>query len=445
MKILICSYYFAPNKTIGAVRPTMLAKYLARLDHEVTIISVSDGLVNNDACNNYNIHRIPDKESFFRLASPLNTIRRKISNKRNRGDKSSSSGQHKTLNTNTFRRNISLMCQLVDGWIWAKSANNYVKSIYSLYYFDIVISSFGPINSLFLGYLVKRKRLAKYWINDLRDMLCSCTMSSTINGIYHILEHKMFPYSDVFTVTSKGLKKILLNRNSYLLNNNVYVVYNGYDDEINDTVLKFPSKQKLILSYTGDLYEGVRDLSLLFNVITELAQEKKISIDNILFIYAGGSSAFLEKQITNNKVFEIIEDRGKVSRMEAYNIQAASDILVLATWNTEEEQGILTGKFFEYLQKGKNIVAIVNGDKPDSEITEMVIDLNVGLSCENARYKDDYIKLKQYIHQLYIEKMKRGSLSYYGNSEMISKFKYVNIVKRFEQICQEITSSTLPH
>ena len=38
MRILIISYYFAPQNAIGAVRPTKLAKYLSRLGHEVTVI-----------------------------------------------------------------------------------------------------------------------------------------------------------------------------------------------------------------------------------------------------------------------------------------------------------------------------------------------------------------------------------------------------------------------
>ena len=38
-RILIISYYFAPQNVIGAVRPTKLAKYLTRMGHEVTVIS----------------------------------------------------------------------------------------------------------------------------------------------------------------------------------------------------------------------------------------------------------------------------------------------------------------------------------------------------------------------------------------------------------------------
>ena len=37
-RILIISYYFAPQNAIGAVRPTKLAKYLARMGHEVTVL-----------------------------------------------------------------------------------------------------------------------------------------------------------------------------------------------------------------------------------------------------------------------------------------------------------------------------------------------------------------------------------------------------------------------
>ena len=37
-RALIISYYFAPQNTIGAIRPTKLAKYLTRLGYDVTEI-----------------------------------------------------------------------------------------------------------------------------------------------------------------------------------------------------------------------------------------------------------------------------------------------------------------------------------------------------------------------------------------------------------------------
>ena len=38
MRILIISYFFAPQNAMGAVRPTKLAKYLSRMGHEVTVL-----------------------------------------------------------------------------------------------------------------------------------------------------------------------------------------------------------------------------------------------------------------------------------------------------------------------------------------------------------------------------------------------------------------------
>ena len=37
-RALIISYYFAPQNTIGAIRPTKLAKYLTRLGYDVTVL-----------------------------------------------------------------------------------------------------------------------------------------------------------------------------------------------------------------------------------------------------------------------------------------------------------------------------------------------------------------------------------------------------------------------
>ena len=37
-RILLISYYFAPQNVIGAIRPTKLAKYLTRMGYEVTVL-----------------------------------------------------------------------------------------------------------------------------------------------------------------------------------------------------------------------------------------------------------------------------------------------------------------------------------------------------------------------------------------------------------------------
>lgn len=56
MKILICSRYFAPQNTIGAVRPTMFAKYLSQFGHEVTVIT--EKVADNNAYINYSFEVI---------------------------------------------------------------------------------------------------------------------------------------------------------------------------------------------------------------------------------------------------------------------------------------------------------------------------------------------------------------------------------------------------
>ena len=38
MRILVISYYYAPQNTIGAIRPTKLVKYLERMGHQVTVL-----------------------------------------------------------------------------------------------------------------------------------------------------------------------------------------------------------------------------------------------------------------------------------------------------------------------------------------------------------------------------------------------------------------------
>jgi len=68
MKILIVSYYFAPQNKIAAVRTTKIAKYLKRIGHEVEIIcsTVNDSYVDPilvgdiELIGPNNIYRISD-------------------------------------------------------------------------------------------------------------------------------------------------------------------------------------------------------------------------------------------------------------------------------------------------------------------------------------------------------------------------------------------------
>jgi hypothetical protein len=79
-------------------------------------------------------------------------------------------------------------------------------------------------------------------------------------------------------------------------------------------------------------------------------------------------------------------------------MQYESDFILVATWNTISEQGILTGKVFEALMLNKKIVATISGDKENSELKELIDTHGAGIALEsNFIDSKDYFNFSQLI------------------------------------------------
>lgn len=421
-KVLICSYCFPPLHLMGSVRVYNFAKYLSLYGNDVTVISAhyENNIIQNELFNNIQVKderiNIPNKKD----SEPINSrkivriffLRFKIWN---------------------FLRYLK---HLYFELKWSINVIKAIKSNLSKNSFDIIISSYGPISSIFLGYYIKRMSYASYWICDLRDMVLTSTIPKLANYLNYIITTVMFKYVNRFTVVSEGQKLSFVNQNKFIDYNKIDVVYNGFSKSKYNCAHNDKIENTFIISYTGDLYGGKRNISVLFNIISELINENKIDIQKFRFIYAGHGFDILENQIHDKKLLEIgiIMNMGFVSRDKAIEVQNNSDLLVLSTWNTHKEQGIITGKFFDYLNSRKNVIAIINGDLPNSELSQLISNLDIGISYDDFSDKNHYFTLKKYILEKYSQKISIGSIPFEGKDELISSFEYINIVQKFNNI-----------
>jgi hypothetical protein len=324
---------------------------------------------------------------------------------------------------------------------WFLKAKTIVNRKYLHSRFDIVLSSFGPLGSHLIGRYIKKKKLARHWIADLRDNMQSEDYLNITNRFYAYFELDMIKKANAITVVSLGQYDMLQNSvgKKNFSKNHVHVIYNGYENKIDFKPNKIHSNV-LKISYTGALYAGKRDMSLLFRAISELINEDKIQPNNIELHYAGTSSKDFLKQAHSFGISEIVHDYGYVSRDQSIQLQKSSDILVVLSWNTIREQGILSGKFLEYLQVLKPIISITCGDLEGAELTKMVNDMNLGIGCEYIRKENDFIKLKQYILSQYNRIISGNSLGYDPDVQKLEEFYYGKIVKKVEKICFELVN-----
>jgi len=137
----------------------------------------------------------------------------------------------------------------------------------------------------------------------------------------------------------------------------VAVVPNGFDDA--DYQEDVPLVSRFTITYTGNIYPGKRDPTLLFEALSELRKEGKILPDDIQVRFFGGSSLKSLLPLTERYgLNDIVKIHGTVPFQESIRRQKESTILLLLEWNDPRAEGVYSGKIFEYLGAQRPILAI---------------------------------------------------------------------------------------
>lgn len=450
MKILICSKLFYPSDRIGAVRPSNFAKYLADFGHDVTVVTESDILENDFNLHGVKIIRVSNRSLIKKI---LNKNTERIKQNRDRiksadiskNINKSSNNSLKSKIKELFIKNRMSVFNLCVEYDWYKSAKQIISKLYFRNSFDIVISSFGPLSSFLLGRSISKVNFANYWISDFRDNMVFNFHPAWLNKLLSICERTAVKHAHALTFVSLGQKKIFVNNNNITDEQakKIHVIYNGYEKEFLEKKLNKKENRLLRFTYTGQLYNGVRDFTLFFDAINNLIEEKKINKEFIRIEYAGPSSNELRQQSNEFHNLEgIIFDNGIVSRERSLEMQNESDFLIALTWNTQKERGILTGKFLEYLQAQKPIISLTSGNVANGELTEMINEMNLGIACEYINYKLELIKLQEYLLQQYNSFIYSGIIEFSPKYDRINNFHYKTIVKELERIILNISQKS---
>lgn len=448
MNILICSKLFYPNNDIGAVRVTNFAKYLQAMGHNITVLtSASNRFEDTDIDLSLRIMRVNNSKGILKL---MIGVERSVTTRQTK----SGNEVQKIKKSERFRKTLSLLrslrlqiYSLLLQYDWYGQAKRIINDKMQEMHFDIVISSYGPLSSyLAARYIVKQKK-AGHWISDLRDQMETNDYQRVINRIYRHYENDMMKKASAITVVSIGQREMLrkLVGEKSFRNQKVHVVYNGFEKELSymskeNIEICFEQKRKLKIVYTGALYNGKRDMSMIFKALSELSSEQNILVNNVEIHYAGKNSFHLYVQAKRYQMQETIIDHGYLSRADSIKLQQSANILVVLSWNTEKEQGILSGKFFEYLQAFKPIISIVNGNVPHAELSEIVKELRVGIDCEQISEEMDLPRLKRFLHLEYQRVLSGAGADIHPDIAKINQFHYRNIVRKLEKICLNLTA-----
>ncbi len=259
---------------------------------------------------------------------------------------------------------------------------------------NVIYSSFMPYSDHIVAWMLKRKFPTLIWVADFRDLHVEPIYKNVIwPNFQKKVEKFILKNANVVTTVSDGISQKMR-----ALHQNVHTITKGV--RLRE---KKESFDKFTIHYSGSLFQQFRDPRPLFNVLASLIKEQKIYKDRICFLYAGKDGGLMQQWAETCGISDVFENKGMLSRNEAIEMQDRSHINLLLTSASDEHAGLLTGKLFEYIEAGKEILCFIKGSR-DKEIEAMFTEFHLG----DVLYDEE--KIREYILLKYNEYIQTGEV-----------------------------------
>ena len=370
--VLIITYYWPPSGGGGVQRVLKFCKYLPDYGWNPLVLTVKDGEF--PVFDNSLLDDVDDIVCTRAKGFSLYSIFKKFSGKKNIPSHQISPGNDDDLITRLARW-IRLNLIIPDGRIsWYSGAVKAAKKIINDNNIDVIFTS-GPPHSVHLIGNSLAKKTGIKWVTDFRD--------PWVDSFYYVENprNKIISYFDnyfeslvlrncnyLITVSNGVLS--LLNQNKYLAGKSE-VIYNGYDPEDfnNKKSKKFLNRKNIIVSHIGTLSKSQNPKGLFKSVknCNQLNSAKSILIKCI-----GNVHSSIANYAIKNGLEQYLSIMPYVEHPLAIDEMINSEILFVVIPNLEKNRGIVTGKLFEYIASGTEIILI---GKKNSEASSILLDL----------------------------------------------------------------------
>ena len=420
-KILICSYYFPPTKTVATVR--IYNFYIEAQKHFAGVF----GLTTSNRQLFPKDHFPLDDNAVANTTEVWTYDLRTFLSKKNNASTSINEGVKEN-------RIIKFITKLAYSFpfnlVLADGAFTFIlggffkgKKLIKENKIEVIFSSFKPYSNHLICYLLKRWNPQLIWIADFRDLHVDEIRGNVyFPKLQHWFNRKILKKADVVTTVSEGLGKKLerYHANIYLLKN---AIPSSASMEKDASFF-----EKFSISYTGSIYSKLQSAELLFKAVQNLITAGKIDEEKIQLNYAGKEAAIWMQWINDFGLQKINITHGVTSMQEAKLIQQKSQINLLLSWASENQQGILTAKFYEYIAAQNPILLIIKGSK-DFEFEKIFDELNAGIVTYDH---DDYQKrVEDFILKYYQEWLENGTIPRPIRREALQQFRWDDQMEKF--------------
>lgn len=311
---------------------------------------------------------------------------------------------------------------------WVDSAVGFLKNYLKENRIDAIIST-GPPHSMHLIGLALKNSFDIPWVADFRDPWTDLYYAKDFYQLPFAriknqkLEEKVLRNADLVLTVSDHIKHKLEQ-----ISKDVQVITNGFDDETN-VAEKPVLDNDYTISYIGMLPKSSVPHRL-FEVIRELKDENESFKKEVKLKFMGDINDEVKKIVRHQGLIEQTEFHDYVPHKEAINAQHSAQVLLLLIPNVTHNEGILTGKLFEYLAAKRPILAI---GPTDGDLAKVLRETNAGVVIDF----DDAEKMKSSLIGFY-EQFKAGELEV--QSKNIDQFHRKNLTSKLVEVLKEVTA-----
>ena len=420
-RVLLITFHYPPQQTIGALRPRGLAKYLPEYGWEAIVLTprVFGG------------KRPEGRLLETRNRDVLQDLKAKFGFEAGRHLHEQLGLQQATKpNSKLFHTKV---IEWLKGWVaypdstkgWIPFALEVIAEFARREQVDAILTSSPPESCHIIGAEAK-KLLQRPWIADFRDLWTQNTAQQHHSSLplrVRLEKRTLAEVDALVTVSTPWAGRL---RERYPAKS-IYVIPNGFDP---DDFQKRPQEltSYFSITYAGTLYEGMRDPSLLFQVLGELIREQILPSSKVRVRFYGNAEPWLPALIAQHGLEDVVELKGVSVRAEVLQREMESQVLLLLGWSDHKETGQHSGKLFEYFGAGRPILAI-GGSR--GVLTEALEETKAGIHALSRQ------QLRQSLVQMYAEFRDGGQVRYHADSTAIEQYNHRLMAKKVAAVLND--------
>lgn len=265
--------------------------------------------------------------------------------------------------------------------LWAVQAR---RAAHRLPPHDAVLTSGPPHSAHFVGSAYHR-RFSVPWVADMRDPWSTnhYTVYSRLTRLLDsALERRCLSSATAIVTVSDQLASVV----SALHSRPVETISNSFDPVEFDQFLP-PQVDPLIICYAGSLIGGRRRPEVLFRAVARLRTRRPDVDMRLLFLT--DQPQLVQEAALEEQVLDLLDNESWAPREAVLAAWQRASVLVLLRWEDPRDEGVPTGKLFEYLGAGRPILSLGG---TAGVVGDILAETGVGEHCTSAAQAARYLE-----------------------------------------------------